>query len=113
NSGSLRSPGRGGKIIAQGQAAEAAALGKCHPIPNLSFFQSGLARSGAPNQIGKKRGNHLVSLTQAGARASLGLGYFLIVLTGPQPASLRSQFSRTMSVSGGSQAPMTHELELT
>jgi hypothetical protein len=31
-------------IIAQGKAAEAAALGVTPPTPNLSFFQSGLAR---------------------------------------------------------------------
>ena len=30
---------QGGKIIAQGKAAEAAALGKRHPTP-LSFYQS-------------------------------------------------------------------------
>src|SRR5581483_1808318 len=54
--------------------------------------------SSAPNQIGKKRGNHFVPLTQAGARASLGLGYSLVVLTGLQSASLRSQFSRTTDI---------------
>ncbi len=31
-------------IIARGKAAEAAAPGKTPPQPNLSFFQSGLAR---------------------------------------------------------------------
>jgi len=50
-----------------------------------------LARFGAPNQIGKKRGNHFVSLTQGGACSSLALGHFLIVLTGLQSGSLRSR----------------------
>ena len=44
--GGLRSPVRGGLITAQGKAAEAAALGKHHPAPKLSCFQSGLAPLG-------------------------------------------------------------------
>ena len=83
-------------IVAQGKDAEAAALGNRHPTPDLSFFQSSLARSpGAPNWIGKKRGDHFLSLTQGGARSSLALGYYLIVLTGLQFGSLRSQCCRT------------------
>ena len=49
----FRSPARGGKIVAQGKAAEAAALGKEPPYPT-SFFPSGLARLDAPNQKEKK-----------------------------------------------------------
>jgi len=49
----LRSPARGGKIIAQGKAAEAAALGKEPPHPT-SFFPSGLARQSHAKPEGKK-----------------------------------------------------------
>jgi hypothetical protein len=50
---------------------------------------------GAPNQIGKNKGNHFVSLTQGGARSSLAPGYFHIVPPGLQSGSLRSRFGRT------------------
>ena len=94
---------KGQNISAQGKAAEAAALGKGHPTPNLLFFQSGLARARAPNQIGKKRGNHFVSLTQGAPNAfGVALGYYLIVLTGLQLRSLPSSFRRTHQLSNWS-----------
>ena len=51
-------PRRGGLIIAQGKAAEAAALGKPPPQPN-SFFPSGLARQRRAKPEGKKEENIL------------------------------------------------------
>ena len=42
-----------------------------------------------------------MSLTQGGARSSLALGYYLIVLTGLQFGSLRSRFRRTLRLTGG------------
>jgi hypothetical protein len=46
-------PRRGGLIIAQGQASEAAALGKTPPNPT-TFFPSGLARRRRAKPEGKK-----------------------------------------------------------
>src|SRR5215471_7298410 len=79
-------------IVAQGKAAEAAALGKTPHHTNLFFsfrFGARLAR-----QTGRKKGNHFASVTQGGA--SLALGYYRIVLTGLQFGSLRSPFRRTL-----------------
>jgi hypothetical protein len=49
----LPEPQRGGTKVAQGQAAEAAALGKEPPHPT-SFFPSGLAHQGRAKPEGKK-----------------------------------------------------------
>jgi hypothetical protein len=75
-------------IIAQGKTAEAAALGKSHPIPTLPFFCSG-APAGWRAKT-EKGGIHITSLTQGGARSSLALGYYIIVPTGLQFGLLRS-----------------------
>src|SRR5437867_338206 len=56
-------PRRGSLIIAQGKAAEAAALGKTPP-PSTSFFPSGLAR----RRRTKPEGNHFATATQGGFR---------------------------------------------
>ena len=74
-------PRRGGLIIAQGKAAEAAALGKGHPTP-ISFFGSDLARLERAKSDPKKGKGSFWSPTQAGARFSLALGSYLMVLTG-------------------------------
>ena len=83
----LPAPRRGSKTVAQGKAAEAAALGKEPSPPNL-FFPF---RLGAPEarQAGReKRGNHFASRTQRGA--ALALGYYHIVPTGFRFGSLCS-----------------------
>jgi hypothetical protein len=86
--------------IAQGKAAEAAALGKRPPHP-ASFFSSGLPRKHSGQTRRKKRGDHLGPATQGGARPSLVLGYYHIVPTGLQFGSLRSHVRRTTLITGG------------
>ena len=54
-------------IIDQGKAAEAAALGKRHPHPILSFFQSGLARQ---TRLEKREADHLL-ISYPGRRSFL------------------------------------------
>ena len=103
----LRSPARGGMIIAQGKAAAAAALGKPRPAPNLSFFQSGLARPGhAKPDWKKERRSFFVSYP--GRRSFLACPY-LIVLTGLQLGSLRSHLRRTFAITGS--APVISNME--
>jgi hypothetical protein len=51
----FRAPRRGSEKVAQGKAAEAAALGKEPPRPT-SFFPSGVARQRRATPEGKKEG---------------------------------------------------------
>ena len=81
-------PRRGGLIIAQGKAAEAAALGEA-PLHPISFFRSGWARLWRAQPEGKKEEIPFGAPTQGGARPSLALGYHQVVPTGLQLASLR------------------------
>src|SRR5262249_49170267 len=69
-------PRRGGLIIAQGKAAEAAALGKWPSHP----------------------GNYFASATQSGA--AFALGYYHVVPPGLQSGALRSHGRITQKVSG-------------
>src|ERR1700675_2014321 len=63
---------------------------KTTPHPPSLFSNLVWRARGAPNQIGKKRGDHFVSLTQGGARSSLALGNYLSSLQDFQFGSLRS-----------------------
>jgi hypothetical protein len=67
---------------------------KGHHTPTLFFPCPVCPESirGKPDK--KKRGDHFGSVTQGGARSSLALGYYLIVLTGLQIGSLRSHNGR-------------------
>ena len=112
-SSGLRSPARGGMIIARARPAgaqrrRAAALGQAHPVPNLPFFEIRFCPEDLRGKIGfQKTGeNHFTSVTQGGARSSLALGYSQIVPPGLRFDSLRSHFSlrRTKEFSGKRQS---------
>ena len=61
--------------------------------PDLdSRFSNLVWRAACAKPDWKNESDHFLSLTQGGARSSLTLGYFLIVLSGLQLGSLRSHF---------------------
>ena len=91
-------PRRGGKKIAQGKAAAAAALGKETPQPTSLFSFFGLARCRrARPKKEKKGGNHFGFSTRGGARSSLAPGWDAAPHWG---ADWRAYHRRTTLVSG-------------
>src|SRR5690349_8569610 len=77
-------PRRGGLILAQGKAVEAAALGKTPPHP-APFFPSGLASP----KLAKPEGKKEEIILDPQPRAALRLGYYHIVPPRLQFGSLR------------------------